>query len=139
MAEPLSTIGITFKMGDTASALAEVEDLVNYPDMLGTPEQIDVSNTKVTSRRYIPGIKDPGEMPFEFLFSGMKSGTNYHKLKAAQDAKTSKFFSLTFPDGSGFSWQGRVALSLAGKGISEAVTFNANIFPTSEFDDIIPV
>lgn len=132
----LSTIGTIFKMGETSESLTEVPDLQDFPDLMGTPNKIETTTMKSTSRTYVPGLKDPGDMAFNFLYSGMEEGTNYATLKSAQDAKSTKYFQLVFPDGSGFAWQGQVALSVPGKGIGEALQFTANITPTSEIAEI---
>lgn len=132
----LSTIGTILKMGTSASALTEVPDLQDFPDLMGSPDKIETTTMKNTSRTYIPGLKDPGDMAFNFLYSGMGENSNYAKLKAAQDAKTTQYFQLVFPDGSGFAWQGKVSLSVPGKGIGEALQFTANVTPTSEIEEI---
>nr|DAQ88048.1 MAG TPA: tail tube protein [Bacteriophage sp.] len=132
----LSTIGTILKMGAQSSSLTEVPDLQDFPDLMGAPDKIETTTMKNTSRTYIPGLKDPGDMAFNFLYSGMGEGTNYAKLKAVQDAKSTPYFQLVFPDGSGFAWQGKVSLSVPGKGIGEALQFTANITPTSEIEEI---
>ena len=132
----LSTIGTILKMGAQSSSLTEVPDLQDFPDLMGSPDKIETTTMKNTSRTYIPGLKDPGDMAFNFLYSGMGESTNYAKLKAVQDAKSTQYFQLVFPDGSGFVWQGKVSLSVPGKGIGEALQFTANITPTSEIEEI---
>ena len=132
----LSTIGTILKMGTQSSSLTEVPDLQDFPDLMGAPDKIETTTMKNTSRTYIPGLKDPGDMPFNFLYSGMGEGSNYAKLKTAQDAKSAQYFQLIFPDSSGFAWQGKVSLSVPGKGIGEALQFTANITPTSEIEEI---
>ena len=132
----LSTIGTILKMGAQSSSLTEVPDLQDFPDLMGAPDKIETTTMKNTSRTYIPGLKDPGDMAFNFLYSGMGESTNYAKLKAVQDAKSTKYFQLVFPDGSSFAWQGKVSLSVPGKGIGEALQFTANITPTSEIEEI---
>ena len=132
----LSTIGTILKMGAQSSSLTEVPDLQDFPDLMGSPDKIETTTMKNTSRTYIPGLKDPGDMAFNFLYSGMGESTNYAKLKAVQDAKSTQYFQLVFPDGSGFVWQGKVSLSVPGKGIGEVLQFTANITPTSEIEEI---
>ena len=132
----LSTIGTILKMGAQSSSLTEVPDLQDFPDLMGSPDKIETTTMKNTSRTYIPGLKDPGDMAFNFLYSGMGESTNYAKLKAVQDAKSTQYFQLVFLDGSGFVWQGKVSLSVPGKGIGEALQFTANITPTSEIEEI---
>lgn len=75
-------------------------------------------------------------MAFNFLYSGMGASSNYAILKTAQDSGATQYFQLEFPDKSGFAWQGKVTLSVPGKGIGEALQFTANITPTSEITEI---
>ena len=101
--------------------------------MLGESDKIDVTTMKNTQRMYKPGLSDPGDMAFTFGYEGMKTGTNWATLKGAKDAD--KTFILLFPDGSGFTWTGRVSLSMPGKGIAEALTFTAKITPSSDIEE----
>lgn len=132
----LSTIGTILKMGAQSSSLTEVPDLQDFPDLMGAPDKIETTTMKNTSRTYIPGLKDPGDMAFNFLYSGMGASSNYAILKTAQDSGATQYFQLEFPDKSGFAWQGKVTLSVPGKGIGEALQFTANITPTSEKTEI---
>lgn len=126
-----TSVGTILKMGATAGTLTEVPDLLDFPDMMGPPDKIEVTTIKDTQRKYKPGLKDPGDMKFTFLFSDMKTGSNWADLAAAETAGTVKYFALVFPDGSSFTWQGTVSLSMPGKGIAEALSFVATIFPAS--------
>ena len=63
----LSTIGTILKMGAQSSSLTEVLDLQDFPDLMGAPDKIETTTMKNTSRTYIPGLKDPGDMAFNFF------------------------------------------------------------------------
>lgn len=129
-----STIGAIFKMGDAPSTLTEVPGMLDFPDMLGSPDKIEVTTMKDTQRKYTKGLLDPGDMAFTFGYEGMGTGTNWATLKAA--GNTEKTYQLVFPDGSGFQWTGTVSLSMPGKGIGEALVFTANISPTGDIEEI---
>lgn len=89
-----TSIGVILKMGASAEAAAEVPGLLNFPDMLGESDKIDVTTMKDTQRKYKPGLSDPGDMAFTFGYEGMKTGTNWATLKGAKDAD--KTFILLF-------------------------------------------
>lgn len=129
-----STIGTTFKMGDAPSTLTEVPGMIDFPDMLGSPDKIQVTTQKDKQHKYIEGLLDPGDMAFTFGYEGMDAGTNWATLKTA--GNTEKTYQLVFPDGSGFQWTGTVSLSMPGKGIGEALVFTANISPTGDIEEI---
>jgi len=127
-----------FKMGDTSSTLTEIPDLQDFPDLMGMPDRIDVTTMKDTERKYEPGLKDPGDMVFNFLHRTSATGSPYNKFRLAEASGSIKYFSILFPDGSGFTWSGKLTVSFIGKGIGEARQFSVNITPTSDIEDIIP-
>lgn len=131
MGDGITSVGTIFKMGTTAGALTEVVDLLDFPDLMGSADKIETTTMKDTQRRYRPGLKDPGDMVFNFLYSGMGTGTNWDALKTAEAAGTVYYFAVVFPGGSGFTWSGTVSLSMPGKGIGEALQFAATIMPAS--------
>jgi len=131
MGEGTTSVGTILKMGAAAGTLTEVPDLLDFPDMMGSVDKIETTTMKDIQRRYKPGLKDPGDMKFTFLYSGMGTGTNWADLSAAESAGTVKYFALIFPDGSSFTWSGTVSLSMPGKGIGEALSFVCTILPAS--------
>lgn len=124
-----STIETIFKTGTE-----EVTGLLDFPDMLGESDKIEVTTMKDKQRKYIAGLQDPGDMEFTFLYEGMGTDTNWAKLKAVKDTETS--YSLVFPDGSGFTWKGTNSLSMPGKGVGEALEFKCKITPTTDIEEI---
>lgn len=128
-----TSIGVVLKMGTTAQSATEVPGLLDFPDMLGETDKIEVTTMKDTQRKYKPGLSDPGDMAFTFGYEGMGVGTNWATLKGAKGED--KTFVLLFPDGSGFTWNGQVSLSMPGKGIAEALTFTAKITPSSDITE----
>ena len=134
-----TSIGVQLLYGDTADSITNVvADLKSFPDMIGAPDKIETTTMGDTQRTYQPGLSDPGDMQFIFAFSGMGSGTNWAALSAIESADTAKHWKLRFPDGSAFTWQGKVRLSMPGKGIAEALEFAANISASSEIIAVTP-
>lgn len=131
-----TTVGTILKMGATSAALTEVADLIDFSDMLGSSDKIETTTMKDKARTYKKGLKDPGNMTFTFLYSGMATGTNYATLKAAETSGDVMFFSLVFPDASGYTWSGTVSLSMPGKGVAEALQFVLSIFPETAIAEI---
>ena len=137
MPERQTTIGVKLYKGATRTAITtQVTGLKSFPDMMGTPDKIETTTQEDTQRKYRPGLKDPGDMQFVFAYEGQGPSTNWGIMRADETAGNSPWWKLLFPDGSGFIWQGGVSLSLSGKGVAEAVEFNANIAPSS---DITPL
>lgn len=125
----LSTIGNSLKMGTEA-----IPGMIDFPDMMGAPDKIEVTTQEDRQRKYVPGLADPGDMAFTFGYEGNGPATNYGKFKAA--AGKEQEFSLLFPDGSGYQWSGVPSLSMPGKGVGEALVFTLSISPTSDIEEI---
>lgn len=113
-----------------------VLDCQSFPDLMGDTDKIETTCLEDTSRRYLPGLKDPGDMEFEFLYSGQGEGTNWKMLRDAEIAGTAVEYELVFPDKSSFKWSGIPSVGMAGKGIGEAITFKAKITPTTEITPV---
>lgn len=124
-----STIQTVLKLNNDA-----LDGLLDFPDMLGEADKIEVTTMSDTQRKYIPGLKDPGDPEFTFLYAGNGTGTTWAKIKACESTGAS--FSLIFPDGSGFSFSGKPSLSMPGKGIGEALEFKVKIAITSDIEEI---
>lgn len=52
---------LTFLMKDKSTKLV---DIIDYPDLEGSPENLDVTTLSDTAKRYIPGIKDNEALEF---------------------------------------------------------------------------
>ena len=105
-----------------------VADLQEFPDILGEPENVDVTTLADSYRHYIPGIRDVGgSMGFTFLYSKALFGT----FNSAVDVH--KSFQLKFPDGMTITWGGYVTPSIIGKGVNDALQFTANITADTDF------
>ena len=112
----------TFASGD------KVANLQEYPDILGTPENVDVTTLDDGFRHYIPGIRDVGGvMSFTFLYDK----TIFKKFNDAVGVH--KSFQVKFPDGATITWGGYVVPSIIGKGVNDAIQFTANITADTDF------
>ena len=79
MAKILSQgITLSIKKSDSEGDYTVIPGLLEVPDIGGTTEKIDVTTLADTSRQYINGIKDYGELTFKFLYDGLccKDGAN---------------------------------------------------------------
>lgn len=55
-----TSIGVILKMGASAEAAAEVPGLLDFPDMLGESDKIDVTTMKDTQRKYKRAFRPRG-------------------------------------------------------------------------------
>ena len=117
----INTYGVSLKWGESATNVAKVVDVKDFPDMLGENELLETTTLSDSMQVHIPGIKSSDMLTFT---------CNYSKTDFAavnDDAETPLFYELSFSDGSKFTWQGQHTCGLPGKGVNEVIEFTINI------------
>jgi len=109
------------------TTFVEIPHLMEVPELGGTPEKIDVTTLADTSRRYIPGIKDFGDLVFKFLYDNRAAGANYRTLKSMEDAGNMVTFQLRYPDGATHTFDAVPAVSMDAGSINGALTFSVSM------------
>ena len=124
----LSTIGITigYKTGVSGSTYTPLPNLQSIPDIGGTPEKIDVTTLADTSKKYIDGVVDYGDLEFVFLFDANQQTSTYEILRGLQTAKTVNSYQLKFPDGTTFDFDAQVSVRTNSAEVNSAITFTAS-------------
>ena len=145
MAKILSQ-GITLSLkNDTGTDFTVIPGLLEVPDIGGTTEKIDVTTLADTSRQYINGIKDYGELTFKFIYDGLccdgegsekisnyqylynvfdQSGNEPKRWKIEYNGTPTRKFSFTF-DGYG-------SLTMDAMSVNSALTFTLTITLASD-------
>ena len=124
-----SSIGINIKVGEKGSEQL-VKGLTDIPDMGATPEKLDVTTLADDYRQYINGVKDFGDLEFNFIYESGADG-NYATL-AAMEGKGVKSCIVEFPDGSTFSFEGDISVRILGVGVNAVITFAMSVALQSE-------
>ena len=107
--------------------------LFSVPEMGGTPEMLDVTNLEDAIKRYIHGLKDVGSMEFEFYATDDESDTTtqirdtWNTLQTYETAGDSLFWKLEYPDGEGYTWQGKVSLRRQAVAVNEPSKFTLSV------------
>lgn len=117
----ISTLGTKLLCGDSAEAMTELCRIKDFPDLMGEPNLIDVTDLQDEQQTNIPGTKTSDNMAFT---------ANYDKeTYDAVDAKAGKeqYYGVQLSDGSGWTWKGSHTMGLPGKGVDEAIEFTVNI------------
>ena len=116
-----------------ASSFTQIPDVKKFPAFMGSAEQVDTTCIEDTQKTSAPGQSDPGDMEFTHAYTGMQAGTNWDTLRALQLADEAADFQAIFPDGTGFQWNAKVALSMGeiGEG-NNPLEFACKHFPTGE-------
>jgi hypothetical protein len=78
---------ISYKL-NSASSFTELEYLMEVPEFGGAPEKIDVTTLSDKVKKYVPGIKDLGDLVFKFLYDNSSETANYRVLKSMENAGT---------------------------------------------------
>ena len=144
MAHPTSTTGYltkgvalhmtAYNASPVFSDSTIVANLQEFPDLIGAPEQVDITCLEDSNRRYIPGIKDVGgSMSFTFLYEKTIFKKFYDVSDYPGHPGVRQSFQVEFPDGVKIGWSGYVNPSIIGKGVNDALQFSANIVADSDF------
>lgn len=127
MSEPISTIGTYFSYCATESGTYTEVDIKTFADPFGSPESIDVTHMRNTSYNSIPGLKGST--------SAIDMSANYdpeifQTIQALGDKEV--FQRLTFSDGTGASWKGRLAVSLSDGSVNAAMEMTLHAFRSTD-------
>ena len=129
MAEKHSSIGIKLNVG----TVTDVSGLTDIPDMGATPEKLDVTTLADEYRQYINGVRDFGDLEFNFIYESGADG-NYAQLAAIEAAGEVVECSVEFPDGAKFNFSGEIALRILGVGVNAVITFAMSVALASDIE-----
>lgn len=116
--------------------------LFSVPEMGGTPEQIDVTNLEDSIKRSVLGIQDTGTLDFEFYATEDESDTatqirdTWNILRGYQTAGTTMRWKLEYPDGEGFTWDGKCSVRRQSVGVNQAIKFTLTVGLDTPLNDI---
>ena len=113
----------------------DVSGLNDIPDMGATPEKLDVTTLTDDVRKYINGVKDFGDLEFNFIYESEADG-NYAVLNQIAEKPENKAGEtqcvVKFPDGARFEFKGEISLRILGVGVNAVITFAMSVALSSE-------
>lgn len=121
--------------------------LQSTPDMGGDPEKVDITNLADGARRYIPGVKDYGDLDFTFFYnddtenpaaSADDVADAYATLRSLQLANTTIWLKLIYPDDTGYLWSSKVAVKRSAAEVNAPLQFVLRSTPLTELEDVTP-
>ena len=118
----------------SGSTFSEILFLMEVPELGGDPEKIDVTTLSDTTKKYIPGIKDYGDLVFKFLYDNISENANYRVLKGLDDNATTATFKLEYPDGTTHQFDAIPSVKLDDGTINGALTFSATMLLQSDIE-----
>ena len=120
----------------TSSNFEKVGDIINFPDMGGAPETIDVTTLTDHRKRNINGVQDSKALEFEFNYTKALST----KLTGLEKKGEAEWYALVIgADASGnhdghngvFTWQGGVSHYVESGKVNDAVKIKATFSTAS--------
>ena len=107
----------------------ELYGLNGYPDMGAEPEKTDVSNMRDKTKRSIDGLQDIGSLVFDFYYNAETVADSGNVIKKAFSALKEQegellYWRLVFPDGSGYTWQGKPTVYMKAGGRGDPMQFS---------------
>jgi len=112
----------------------KLEHLMEIPELGSTPEKIDVTTLGDRTKRYIPGIRDYGDLVFKFLYDNTDENSNYRILKEMDDNSERVGFMIEYPDGTSHQFEAVPAVKIDAGTVNGALTFSATMMLQSDID-----
>lgn len=131
MGKGISTIGTKFAYSETESGNFTEVEIKTFPDPVGDAESIDSTTMADTQYTSVPGLKGSN--------TAMTFTANYDSATYAQIAALSGkevYQKLTFSDGSGFKWLGKLEVSLSDGSVNAMVDMTLHSFKSSDVEHI---
>lgn len=128
---------ISYKSGE--AEFTQLDYLMEVPEFGGTPEKIDVTVLSDSVKKYVPGIKDLGDLVFKFLYDNSSETSNYRVLKGLADANTAATFKIEYPDGTAHQFDAVPAVKMDAGTVNGALTFSATMLLQSDITVTNPV
>lgn len=119
----ISTHGVSLKYG-ADSPTTEVK-IKSYPEIMAKRSALETTTLSDDAKTYIPGIR---ETPDSFEFTANYDKTVFGEINALDGVQKC---SLTFSDGSGFTWEGYVSASTTDGDVDAVVEMTIAITPST--------
>lgn len=135
-----STVDTYLMKKTTDGKYTKVVDIINFPDLGGDPEQIDITTLTDHMRRSIPGIQEVEALAFESNYTP----DNYAAVTPLNDVETE--YAIYYgrdavtkePDGHDGKWgfTGIMTSYPMGGGVNEPRKIRSVIMPSTEIEPI---
>lgn len=132
----ISTYKTYLMQKGSGDSYTKLIDIVEFPDLGGDPELIDVTTLSDPMQLFILGIQSNDGLAFTANYT-------HEDYKKITDLKgTEHSFAVAFGDEQGseglFTFDGLIDAHVAGAGVNEKVSMNIMIAPTTAITDATP-
>ena len=119
----ISSFGVTLKYGEASAETAVV--IKDFPSLLGKRSSLETTTLSDDAQTFISGIRQQSE---SFDFTANYDPTVYNTLNNLEGAQN---WSLTFSDGSGYTWKGTVSVSVNEGSVDAVLEMTISVTPST--------
>lgn len=119
----LSTFGVSLKYGATEPQTAVV--IKDFPSLLGKRSSLETTTLSDDAQTFIAGIRQQSE---SFDFVANYDPEVYNTLNSLSGDQS---WSLTFSDGSGYTWKGSVSVSVNEGAVDSVLEMTISVTPST--------
>lgn len=119
----ISSYGVTLKYGASTPSTAIV--IKDFPSLLGQRSALETTTLSDDAQTFIPGIRQQSE---SFDFTANYDPTVFATLNALDAVQKCE---LAFSDGSKFTWDGYISVSVNEGDVDSVVEMTISITPTT--------
>lgn len=119
----ISTYGVTLRYGTTTPGTAVV--IKDFPSLLGARSSLETTTLSDDAQTFIAGIRQQSE---SFDFTANYDATVYQTLNALDEAQQ---WELSFSDGSKYTWNGTVSVSVNEGAVDAVVEMTISVTPST--------
>ena len=119
----ISSFGVSLKYG-TSAAQTEVV-IKDFPSLLGKRSSLETTTLSDDAQTFIAGIRQQSE---SFDFTANYDATVYSALNALDDSQK---WELSFSDGSKYTWDGTVSVSVNEGSVDAVIEMTISVTPST--------
>ena len=119
----ISTYSTTLKYGATSPDTEIV--IKDFPSVLGKRNSLETTTLKDDAQTFIPGIRSQGE---SLDFTCNYDATVYAAIEALTDIQKCE---LAFSDGSGYTWDGYLSVSVNEGAVDAVLEMTVSVIPAT--------
>ena len=119
----ISSFGVSLKYGAETPTTAVV--IKDFPSLLGKRSSLETTTLSDDAQTFIAGIRQQSE---SFDFTANYDPTVYNTLNALTAPQK---WSLTFSDGSGYSWTGTASVSVNEGSVDAVLEMTISVTPST--------
>lgn len=108
-----------------ATTYTDLPDLQDIPELGGAPDKVEVTTLADSTRRYINGLVDYGDLQFTFLYDNDDVTSSWRVLQGLNGVL--KTWKITLPDTTSFTFTGYGYVKMGAAGINAPLTFTLSI------------